>query len=105
MKWVQNVKTVSTFPPPETFNKPAKSIAKTLADPRVSPKGLGSAIRMVQYFINRGGKKLSATRKRELERAKHILQNMREREESRGAPKRGSKEHARRARPKAAGQR
>jgi len=40
----------------------------------VSPKGLGSAVRMIQYFINRGGKGLSATRRRELERAKRILQ-------------------------------
>jgi hypothetical protein len=40
----------------------------------VSPKGLGSGIRMIQYFINRGGKNLSAARRRELERAKRILQ-------------------------------
>jgi len=29
---------------------------------------------MIQYFINRGGKGLSASRKRELEKAKRILQ-------------------------------
>ena len=40
----------------------------------VSPRGLGSAIRMIQYFINRGGKSLSARRRAELERAKRILQ-------------------------------
>jgi tRNA(adenine34) deaminase len=40
----------------------------------VSPGGLGSGIRMIQYFINRGGKKLSARRRAELERAKRILQ-------------------------------
>jgi hypothetical protein len=40
----------------------------------VSPKGLGSGIRMIQYFINRGGRNLSATRRAELERAKRILQ-------------------------------
>jgi tRNA(adenine34) deaminase len=40
----------------------------------VSPKGLGSAIRMVQYFINRAGRKLSASRRRELEGAKRLLQ-------------------------------
>jgi len=40
----------------------------------VSPKGLGSGIRMIQYFINRGGKRLSTARRRELERAKRILQ-------------------------------
>jgi tRNA(adenine34) deaminase len=43
----------------------------------VSPRGIGSAIRMIQYFINRAGKNLSATRRRELERAKRILQRRR----------------------------
>jgi Protein of unknown function (DUF3175) len=40
----------------------------------VSPKGVGSGIRMIQYFINRAGRGLSATRRQELERAKRILQ-------------------------------
>src|SRR6266404_9455689 len=66
-RWSGKVKTVSTFPPKDTFNKDAKTIAKSMASKKVSPKGLGSAIRMVQFFINRGGKGLSATRKRELE--------------------------------------
>jgi hypothetical protein len=33
---------------------------------------------MIQYFINRGGRRLSATRRRELERAKRILQHKRQ---------------------------
>jgi len=40
----------------------------------VSPKGIGSGIRMIQYFLNRGGRNLSPTRRAELERAKLILQ-------------------------------
>jgi hypothetical protein len=40
----------------------------------VSPKGIASGIRMIQYFINRGGRNLSARRRAELERAKRILQ-------------------------------
>ncbi len=60
------------------FNKDAESIAKTMVSKKVSPKGLGSAIRMMQIFINRGGKGLSTSRKRELEKAKKILQGMRE---------------------------
>jgi hypothetical protein len=40
----------------------------------VSPGGVGSGIRMIQYFINRGGKNLSASRRAELEKAKRILQ-------------------------------
>jgi tRNA(adenine34) deaminase len=73
-KWVQNVKTVSTFPPRDTFNKDAKSIARTMASKKVSPKGIGSGIRMIQYFINRAGKNLPAKQKKELEEAKRILQ-------------------------------
>src|SRR5262249_31307300 len=73
-RWVKQVKTVSTFPPPGIFTKNAEAIARTIARKKVSPKGLGSAIRMVQYFINRGGKGLPAKQKRELEKAKHLLQ-------------------------------
>jgi hypothetical protein len=73
-KWVRAVKTVSTAPPKDLFTKNAQTIAKTLAKKSVSPKGIGSGIRMIQYFINRGGKNLPVTRKRELEKAKKILQ-------------------------------
>jgi len=68
------VKTVSTFPPKDTFNRDARTIARVMASKKVSPKGIGSGIRMIQYFINRAGRTLSATRRRELERAKKILQ-------------------------------
>ena len=73
-RWVAKVKTVSTFPPRETFNQDAETVAKVMASRNVSPKGIGSGIRMIQYFINRAGKNLSPTRKRELEKAKRILQ-------------------------------
>jgi hypothetical protein len=72
--WVHKVKTVSTFPPQDTFTKDAATIAKIMSSKKVSPKGIGSGIRMIQYFINRGGKDLSPTRRRELEKAKRILQ-------------------------------
>jgi tRNA(adenine34) deaminase len=48
-----------------------------MAKRSVSPGGTGSAIRMIQYFINRAGKKLSIARRRELEKAKKILQKKR----------------------------
>jgi tRNA(adenine34) deaminase len=73
-KWVQGVKTVSTDPPKSLFTKDARTIARTMASKKVSPKGIGSGIRMIQYFINRAGKDLPAARKRELEKAKRILQ-------------------------------
>jgi uncharacterized protein DUF3175 len=73
-RWVRRVTTESTYPPPKTFSGSAQQIARTMASRRVSPKGLGSGIRMIQYFINRGGRKLSPSRRRALERAKRILQ-------------------------------
>lgn len=73
-RWVRQVKTDSTFPPPRTFTGSATEIARTMARKDVSPKGIGSGIRMIQYFINRAGKTLSPTRRAELERAKRILQ-------------------------------
>ena len=72
--WVHKVKTVSTFPPEGTFNKDAQTVARIMASKKVSPKGIGSGIRMIQFFINRAGKTLSPARKRELEKAKRILQ-------------------------------
>jgi tRNA(adenine34) deaminase len=72
------VKTVSTFPPEGTFTKDAESIARTMASKKVSPKGLGSAIRMIQFFINRAGRGLTKARRRQLERAKQILRERRE---------------------------
>ena len=48
-RWVRRVKTDSTHPPPRTFAGSASQIARTMARQDVSPKGLGSAIRMIQY--------------------------------------------------------
>jgi Protein of unknown function (DUF3175) len=72
-RWVARVKTVSTFPPPGLFTKSASTIARTLASKKVSPKGPGSGMRMLTYFINRGGRGLSPTRRAELEKAKSLL--------------------------------
>jgi hypothetical protein len=72
-RWVQKVKTVSTFPPEGTFSKDAKTIARIMGSKKVSPKGIGSGIRMIQYFINRAGKGLSASRKKELRNAIEML--------------------------------
>lgn len=73
-KWVRTVTTDSTHPPRGTFSGSAAEIAKTMARRDVSPGGIESGIRMIQYFINRGGRTLSGTRRAELERAKRILQ-------------------------------
>ena len=73
-RWSREVKTVSTFPRKMLFTKDAQTIAREMASKKVSPKGVGSGIRMVQFFINRAGKNLPAQRKKVLERAKHLMQ-------------------------------
>jgi hypothetical protein len=72
-RWVRDVETVSTFPPEGLFTKDAKTIARVMASKKVSPKGPGSGVRMIQYFINRAGKTLPPGRKAELEEAKRLL--------------------------------
>lgn len=72
-RWVKEVKTDSTHPREGLFNRDAATIARELASKKVSPKGPGSGMRMLNYYINRGGKNLSAARKEGLEKAKDLL--------------------------------
>ena len=74
-RWVRGVTTESTFPEKGIFTKDAETIARHMASKKVSPKGVGSGIRMIQYFLNRAGKSLPASRRRELEKAKRMLQS------------------------------
>lgn len=82
-RWIANVKTVSTYPPPGLFTKSAATIARALASKKVSPKGPGSGMRMLTYFINRAGKGLNAERRAELEKAKKLLSERVQRERER----------------------
>jgi len=84
-RWVAKVTTDSTHPPEGLFNKDAATVARTLASKKVSPKGLGSGMRMLTYFINRAGRNLPATRRHELERAKKLLSQRIQKEKSRKA--------------------
>ncbi len=70
---MKNVTTDSTHPPEGLFTKDAATIAKSLASKKVSPKGPASGMRMLTYFINRGGKGLTNERRAELEKAKDLL--------------------------------
>jgi hypothetical protein len=81
-RWVRTVTTDSTHPPKDLFTKSAPVIARSLASKKVSPKGPGSGMRMLTYFINRAGKGLSASRRRELERAKKLLHERIEKEKA-----------------------
>jgi tRNA(adenine34) deaminase len=75
-RWVHTVTTVSTAPPRGLFTKDARTIARTLASKRVSPKGITSGLRMLMFFINRAGRGLSRRRHAELLRAKRLMQEM-----------------------------
>lgn len=62
-QWSRRVSTNSTFPEKGIFTKDAETIARHMSSKKVSPKGVGSGIRVIQYFINRAGKNLSSSRK------------------------------------------
>jgi len=79
-KWSARVNTESTYPPEKLFTKSATVIARTLASPKVSPKGPGSGMRMLSFYINRAGHNLDAKRLAELEKAKELLHKRIERE-------------------------
>jgi hypothetical protein len=72
-KWVSRVTTESTYPPQGLFTKEPEAIARQLGSKKVSPKGPGSGMRMLTYFMNRAGKGLSAARRARLEKAKELL--------------------------------
>ena len=67
------MKTDSTHPPEGLFTRDPATIARKLASNEVSPKGPGSGMRMLTYFINRAGRGLSSTRRKNLEKAKELL--------------------------------
>lgn len=87
-KWVASVKTDSTHPPAGLFTKDASTIAGSLASKKVSPRGLGSGMRMLTYFINRAGRGLSPKRRAKLEKAKSLLSRKIERQRKSQAHKR-----------------
>jgi hypothetical protein len=91
-RWSGNVKTVSTYPPEGLFTKDPETIARTLASKKVSPKGPGSGMRMLTFYINRAGRNLSTDRKAELERAKELLSAR-----VRAARVRASRQHGKKA--------
>lgn len=90
-RWSAKVKTDSTKPGPGLFKKSAKEIAEGLEKKSVAPKGPGQAMQMLSFYENRGGKNLSAERKRTLEHAKDILRE----KEGKGSSKKSSASQSR----------
>jgi tRNA(adenine34) deaminase len=75
-RWAAQVKTDSTHPQARLFTRSAATIAKALASKRVSPKGPGSGMRMLNYYINRAGRNLSVAQRRRLGKAKKLLSKL-----------------------------
>jgi len=90
-KWSGGVDTESTYPEQGLFKKDAETIARSLASKRVSPKGPGSGMRMLTFYVNRAGKNLSASRLRVLERAKELLHERIERSKNSAGTRNGRK--------------
>ncbi|HKD13921.1 MAG TPA: DUF3175 domain-containing protein [Candidatus Angelobacter sp.] len=84
-RWIAKVTTDSTHPPKGLFNRSAATIARSLASKEVSPKGPGSGMPMLTYYINRAGRSLSAGRRAELEKAKSLISKRVAREKKRAA--------------------
>ncbi len=57
----------------ELFSLPAEEIAESLASPEISPQGASSGLRLLTFYINYAGKRLSASRRKTLEKAKKLL--------------------------------
>ena len=90
-KWSAKVTTDSTHPDEGLFSEEASVIAKALASKRVSPKGPASGMRMLNFYINRAGKNLSASRHAELEKAKTLLSNIIAKQKSKSPAKAAKK--------------
>jgi tRNA(adenine34) deaminase len=72
-KWSAGVTSDSTHPHEGLFKEDAQTIADELFSEKVSPKGPASGMQMLNFYINRAGKNLSAERHKVLEHAKEIL--------------------------------
>jgi tRNA(Arg) A34 adenosine deaminase TadA len=90
-KWSAEVTTDSTHPDEGLFNQSAATIAKALASKKVSPKGPASGMRMLNFYINRAGKNLSAPRHAELEKAKNLLSEIIAKQKSKSPAKAATK--------------
>jgi tRNA(Arg) A34 adenosine deaminase TadA len=106
-KWSAKVTTDSTHPDEGLFNQSAATIAKALASKKVSPKGPASGMRMLNFYINRAGKNLSASRHIELEKAKALLSEIIAKQKSKSpaetakkAPKKAAKQSPSKTRKK-----
>lgn len=55
------------------FSLPAETIAESLSSKEVSPQGPSSGLRLLTFYMNYAGKRLSPARRRNLEKARKLL--------------------------------
>jgi hypothetical protein len=55
------------------FASDAKTIAESLASREIFPEGPSSGMRVLMFYISHAGRNLSASRRKNLEKAKEIL--------------------------------
>lgn len=59
--------------PANLFAKPPETIVEMLSSKESFPQGAASGMRVLSFYIARSGKGLSATRRRNLEKARKLL--------------------------------
>lgn len=57
------------------FTMPAERIAESLASRELSPQGPSAGLRLLTFYMNYAGKRLSPSRRRNLEKAKKLLED------------------------------
>ena len=62
-----------TLPPVGLFAKDPVTIAESLASKEISPGGPASGMRVLAFYLSHASKSLSASRRRNLEKAKKLL--------------------------------
>jgi tRNA(adenine34) deaminase len=65
--------TVGLCLPAGIFNRNPEAIAASLASKEVSPQGPASGMRVLSFYLSHAGKVLSASRRRNLEKARKLL--------------------------------
>ncbi len=72
-QWSNDPTVDSTQTPVSLFTKDPETIAESLASKEISPRGPASGMRMLTFYINRAGRGISASRMRNLEKARKLL--------------------------------
>jgi hypothetical protein len=67
------LKTDSARPTAGLFAKTAKEIADSLSSKELSPQGAASGMRLLTFYISYSAKRLSASKLRNLEKARKLL--------------------------------